>query len=358
MTLGNIYLEHQRYYEAIQVLQTMNPPPESHFQREIHGKIAAAWSGLGEYLIAVNELKAALAKWPSDPQLLTQMAGYLLKIRAYQETVETLSKLSQIRPLSSLEQETLRQAKESARMESIYDESFSANFHVWIQDAKVGSYRHEVMRYLEEVYNSVGERFQFYPREITRVSMLSNDDFQGLVKLPEKVIGVSNGISHEIQIPLDRIQNLKDPRLLKNVLYHEYSHHVIRLATQDHSSIPIWFHEGVATYLEPYRNHRLEEKTLQKLVAENHLASESDYKKALLEHKNPSEFYIQAASMIAYLDELQYLDSLLKNLSSLRNNLTFDDLFFRITGKEISKFFTAWTQWIPNQFKLARRKGD
>ena len=358
LTLGNLYLEHLQFYEAIQVYQTMNPQQEDHRHREIYGKIARAWAGLGEYLIAINELKAALVHWPDQPELLAQMAGYLLKNRAFQETVETLTKLTRVRQLSSLEQEILRQATESVKMESGYDESVSANFHVWIQDAKVGSYRYEVLRYLEEVYNSVGERFNFYPREITRVSMLSDHDFRGLVKVPDQVIGVSNGVSQEIQIPLDRVRGFKESRLLKNVLFHEYAHHVIRLATQDHASVPIWFHEGVATFLEPYRNLRNEEKTLQKLVLSNKLAVESDYKRAIFEHTNPSDYYVQAASMIAFLEERQLLSSLLQNLSSLRNNLPFDDLFLKITSMRISEFFAAWNQWIPLKLKLIEKKGD
>jgi|GEM_PF-1975372 len=355
--LGDTYLQHRKYHDAIQVFQMLSPLADEEREKQIPLKIARAWASMGEYLIAINELKSALLKWPQESMFLSQLSEYLMKNRAYQEAADTLLRLSTFESLSVVQKETLRQARESARMESNYDENYSANFHVWIQDEKVGRYRHEVMRYLEEIYSSVGDRFSFYPRQITRVSLLNQGDFQGLVKLPDKVIGVSNGISHEIQIPLARIHNFKDPRQLKNTLFHEYAHHLVRLMTKDHPSVPIWFHEGIATYLEPYRGSRHEEKILRSLVSEKNLASESDFQSSLYHHENSSHLYVQAASLISYLDEKGTLETLLKKLSTMRNSRGFEILFKESTGTSTHQFFTQWTDWISQKMGDTLAKG-
>ncbi|MBT3784609.1 hypothetical protein HOF92_06500 [bacterium] len=256
-----------------------------------------------------------------------------------------------------MQTETYRQAKESVRLRSSYDENYSANFHVWIQDQKVGHHRHEILRYLETVYSDVGSVFSFYPRQLTRVSLLSTTDFQGLAQLPEKVIGVSSGISHEIQIPLARVHNLEDPRQLKNTLYHEYTHQVIRLLTANHPSVPGWFHEGVASHLEPYRNTRHERSLLLKLLASGELADKSSFQGPLYKHSNSSDLYIQAGSVIAFLEERELLIPLLQNLQNLRNNRDFKVLLIEFTGWTITELFDKWKGWISEKSRSSLARG-
>jgi hypothetical protein len=99
----------------------------------------------------------------------------------------------------------------------------------------------EILAILERAYEEVGYDLNHYPRHEVEVVVYSDEDFVAVTDLPSWVGGVFDERGGRIRIPIRGIQQATDLRAL---LYHEYTHVVIRDVTA--GRVPTWLNEGLA----------------------------------------------------------------------------------------------------------------
>lgn len=99
----------------------------------------------------------------------------------------------------------------------------------------------EILTILERAYEEVGYDLNHYPRHEVEVVVYSDEDFVAVTDLPSWVGGVFDERGGRIRIPIRGIKQTADLRAL---LYHEYTHVVIRDVTGGRA--PIWLNEGLA----------------------------------------------------------------------------------------------------------------
>jgi len=99
----------------------------------------------------------------------------------------------------------------------------------------------EILAILEQAYEDVGYDLNYYPRHEVEVVLYSDEDFVAITDLPSWVGGVFDERGGRIRIPVRGIQQTEHLRAL---LYHEYTHVVIRSVTG--GRVPTWLNEGLA----------------------------------------------------------------------------------------------------------------
>lgn len=101
-----------------------------------------------------------------------------------------------------------------------------------------------VTRLFEDAYMEVGSRLGLYPEERLKVFLYTDKEFHNISGLPPWVKGVYDGSVHLPVANLDK----QDP-LIKQVIYHEYTHSLIFHLTNNRC--PLWLNEGLAQLMEP-----------------------------------------------------------------------------------------------------------
>jgi tetratricopeptide (TPR) repeat protein len=99
-----------------------------------------------------------------------------------------------------------------------------------------------VTRILEDAYGELGRALSFYPDREIQVILYSEQQFQNVTDAPGWSGGVYDG---KIRIPVGGIE--QETPGLKKLLYHEYTHAVVRAITP---TCPTWLNEGLAQYFE------------------------------------------------------------------------------------------------------------
>jgi tetratricopeptide (TPR) repeat protein len=99
----------------------------------------------------------------------------------------------------------------------------------------------EILEILERAYEEVGYDLNHYPRHEVEVVVYSDADFLVVTDLPAWVGGVFDERGGRIRIPIRGIKQAAD---LQALLYHEYTHVVIRDISG--GRVPTWLNEGLA----------------------------------------------------------------------------------------------------------------
>ena len=106
--------------------------------------------------------------------------------------------------------------------------------HYWIENCS---------SILEKIYESIGERFNFFPKKIITVIIYSKTwQFIQATKLPYHIGAIYDGT-----LKMQHPKILYKKKILKSILTHEYTHIIINEITK--SKIPLWLNEGLATYM-------------------------------------------------------------------------------------------------------------
>ena len=121
--------------------------------------------------------------------------------------------------------------------------SFSGNhFELVCPESFSESWAESILEELENAYEEVGSKLNFYPEQKAYVVLLQTDDFKSVHDLPDWAGGVYDG---KIRLPVPK--NIL-PKALKGAIFHEYTHHVIYLASS--GNCPVWLNEGLAQIFE------------------------------------------------------------------------------------------------------------
>lgn len=287
-------------------------------------------------------------EYPSDTAILYELAKLRMKLEHYEDAAEAYSSLIHIDDKKQF-REGLRRAKLGLNRQKRTIKSFSASFDIRIHGKEFDAYYPTIFKELEDCAIHLNNYFGFQPKNAVRIAFLQNDYFKKWNHSNNFVQGVSDGESWEIRISLNQVHNFENLQMLRNTIYHEYSHHIVRLITAGAGEIPLWFHEGLAKYLEPQVNKQNDRNLLKQLAMKNQLFEEGKIPQAFGMHSKSYEAYAQSASMVEYLQSIECLPYLISGLATFSEGRLFTDNLKDSCGLDEEQLVRQWKEWIRLQ---------
>ncbi len=176
---------------------------------------AASYQVLGELYYRKDDLETAASFWQKAVDLDPSDSGLLAR---------------------------LERIKKEHRTEKDFNRDVTSHFLTKYEGREKIEAGRIVLRILEDAYSEVGRALSYYPDREIQVILYSSQQFQEVTDAPGWSGGVFDG---KIRIPIGGID--KETPGLRRILYHEYSHAVVRSITP---RCPTWLNEGLAQYFE------------------------------------------------------------------------------------------------------------
>ncbi|MEE2923372.1 MAG: hypothetical protein VX619_01215 [bacterium] len=345
---AQLYIESNQLSDAQQIIESFITKLNPSDRRNFNFKLATLMIKKEMLYEALQILRNHQLNFPKHLAALIELANLYLKLEQYQYAIDTFTILINLEPSEQF-YEGLRKAKHGLEVSLRTVHSYSASFKIRIEGEHFENYYPIIFEELENCSSELNAIFGYEPRGLVHILFLNNIDFQKWNHLSNYVRGLSDGASWQIRIPINRVQNFKDKNLLINTLYHEYSHHLVRLITKGRGEIPIWFHEGLAKFLEPNRDHDKEAQVLRKLLEINQLFKPGQIPNSFGMHSKSYEAYIQSVSIVDYLNKVKCLDDLIASLSEFTEGTKFSDKLIEKCIMNEDQLIDQWTKSIQKE---------
>ena len=304
ITLGYVLLHNGNYEQAAKVLRSALAM--SGERGEIHRLLAEIAAQQGDFPEAFAEIEKALRLAPQDKATL-----------AFKEK---LTKEWQI--------------------EEKMDKNYGGNFTVTFEGGgdELGS---TTLAVLEEAYVDLGSRFQHWPKQKIEVILYGNRDFKSLTNAPDWSGGLYDG---KIRIPVGGLTGMSEN--LRRILYHEYTHVLIRALTRNH--LPLWLNEGLAQWAAGESSSLLELKRAQGEKLLPFARFEKSF--AGLSEKEAPLAYAQSLSLTNFLVERFGEAQIIEVLNRLGTGISFQVAAAEILAPWDGNFndlVQAWQESLP-----------
>lgn len=157
--------------------------------------------------------------------------------------VELYREIIQSNPENIQWQRRLQEIAGENLVEEKMKKRISSHFRLQFNNGVTHDLSDDILIVLEDAYNDVGRKFNRYPQEAVTVLIYTKQDFQTVTRSPDWAGGLYDG---KIRIPLGGVTKIND--LLKSIIYHEYTHVLIREIAGNR--VPQWLNEGLAQVSE------------------------------------------------------------------------------------------------------------
>ncbi|MCP4649095.1 MAG: hypothetical protein GY853_03280 [PVC group bacterium] len=203
----------------------------------------------------------------------------------------------------------LRVRLEKLKAEKQQEQNFSYreidNFKLKFEGLDKQELADSAAQILRDAYREVGQDFNLYPNSVIPVIIYPMTTLKKLDYFPDWAAGVYDG---KIRIG-DGFS--KNKAYMKAVLYHEYTHVLVRIL--GHDNVPLWLNEGIAEYeakrVKKVWQRKARKQMLLKAVRKNVLFSFDDLANMTLVRMNQLSaarielIYAQSESFVTYLIE-------------------------------------------------------
>ncbi len=197
----------------------------------------------GQYARAAATLEHALRMSPSDQNTLLALAQVRLKQDRRPEALDLLQRAKEAGASGADLDKMLQRLSREVDAEWSFVQLESRHFHVSFADDDDRSAVRQVLSVLEYAYDTVGERFDYYPEERTPVVLYTQQDFHAVTQTPDWAGAAFDG---RIKLPVRGL--MRDEPSLARVVAHEYAHSVV--ARLSDGRCPAWLNEGLAVWSE------------------------------------------------------------------------------------------------------------
>ncbi|MBI3358942.1 MAG: tetratricopeptide repeat protein [Nitrospirae bacterium] len=207
--------------------------------------------------IAPNDSQEKRAPQGSYPLRAYALLGDLYyKQDQLPEAIFAWNKILEKEPTNAKIQALLEKAQREQKTHTTFTHESTRHFTIKFEGAENRGLYKFVLDTLETAYGEVGRALLFYPTEEVIVFLYTGQEFFDVTRAPSWSGGVFDG---KMRIPTKGFETQTDP--LRRILFHEYVHAVIQQMTDRgvaktgetmNSSVPVWLHEGVAQYFEPF----------------------------------------------------------------------------------------------------------
>lgn len=201
----------------------------------------------------------------------------------------------------------------------------SEHFRINFDGYKHGGMSRKVLGILEDAYGAVGKEFGHFPSEPVSAILYTNKDFYDITRAPEWSSGIYDG---RIRIPVRGAE--ANETVLKKVLFHEYTHAVVRSLTP---KCPLWINEGLAEYFSnDYKNK------IGQVIPLNSLETSFSW----LSREKIGLAYWESYSAVCSLIEKYGVYRMKEFLQSLSAGAELEQAFKGAFGITYSEFVSSW----------------
>ncbi len=205
---------------------------------ELDTKASPAYQFLGELYYRKDDLETAVSYWEKAIELNPSATGL---------------------------RERLERVRKEHKAEKDFNRELTSHFLTKYEGREKIEAGRIVLRILEDAYSEVGRSLSCYPDQEIQVILYSGQQFKEVTEAPGWSGGIFDG---KIRLPIGGIE--KETPGLRSLLFHEYTHAVVRSITR---RCPTWLNEGLAQYFEGRQVDAQQRGELKKLVLGGKLPS-------------------------------------------------------------------------------------
>ncbi len=179
--------------------------------------------------------------------------------------------------------------------EKDFNRELSSHFQIKYEGREKEDAGRLVRSILEDAYSDVGRALSYYPDAEIQVILYSGQQFREVTEAPGWSGGIFDG---KIRLPVGGIE--KETPGLRRLLYHEYTHAMVRAVTP---RCPTWLNEGLAQYFEGRQVEGGQLDALRKLAQTDKLPRLSSLEGSFtsLDTVHATNAYLASLSAVRYL---------------------------------------------------------
>jgi len=226
---------------------------------------AAAHLGLGlasfhlrQDIDAEQELNRALELDPKSVTALQWLGEVYYRRDDLESAVAAWERALALDPSSEALKSRIERVKKELRTEKDFNKEYTSHFQIKYEGNENIETGRIVRGILEDAYSEVGHGLFYYPYGEIQVILYSGQQFQEVTDAPGWSGGLFDG---KIRLPIGGID--KETPGLRRLLFHEYTHAVVRSITP---RCPSWLNEGLAQYFEGKKMEDGQAAMLRKLA--------------------------------------------------------------------------------------------
>lgn len=205
-------------------------------------KAATAYQKIENSFAAIDLLQDYIEANPEDSKVSYVLAKLLYLNGNLTDSRLHIAKSLELNPSDQQSLAFLWKLDKEASIEQATNNFSGKHFELVCPDSFSESWAEELLDELENAYEEVGRKLNFFPEQKAMVVLLQTKDFKMVHDLPDWAGGVYDG---KIKLP---VPNKILPKALRGAILHEYTHHVVYLASS--GNCPIWLNEGLAQIFE------------------------------------------------------------------------------------------------------------
>ncbi len=251
---------------------------------EINPREATAYQYLGELSYRKDDLELAASYW---------------------------GKAVSLDPSSSDLRARLERIRREQRTERDFNQDVTSHFLVKYEGREKIEAGRVILRILEDAYWEIGHALSSYPGREVQVILYSGQQFQEVTDAPGWSGGIYDG---KIRIAVGGIE--KETPGLRRLLYHEYTHAVVRAMTP---RVPTWLNEGLAQFFEGRNIEGSQKEMLRRIAKTGQLPSLSSLEGSFMGLTGDQ-------AMLAYLFSLSSVRYMIDNFGMYRVKGVLDEL--------------------------------
>ena len=205
-------------------------------------KAAIAYQKIENSISAISILQEFAERFPNDSKINYTLSRFLYMNGDLTESKYYLNRSLEINPNNEKSIELLNKLNREVSLENNTNTFSGKHFELACPDSFSDEWAEELLEQLENAYEEIGSKLNFYPEQKAQVLLFQTNDFKMVHDLPDWAGGVYDG---KIKLP---VPANSAAIALKGAIFHEYTHHVIYLASS--GNCPIWLNEGLAQIFE------------------------------------------------------------------------------------------------------------
>lgn len=260
-------------------------------------------------------------------------------------------KAQKLNPKSNKVSERIAKVKQEILFDSNAERSSADSFEIRLTKKNLPFDASLIRDYLRQAYRQVGQDFNYFPKHTTVVLIYTEEEFRQIRQFPYWSGGAYDG---KIHLPA----KVKDftPEQFKSLIWHEYTHVLIRDLTQD--KCPLWFNEGLATW-QASRYNPMDLKELDRARQEKSIIPLLKLHEKFAPANQKQEMnlaYQEAYSVISFLIERYSFWHIQKVLGQIKDGKKMEDILkdiFRLNWPELEK---RWLDYLKNSAFLDKKQ--
>lgn len=218
--------------------------------------LALAWLSADQPAAAIAPLQEAEVLAGASPELSLLLGRAYYALGELDQAEEAWS--SALQGGASEAPALLEKLRRERQIESTMDRRLGGRFRLGYAAGVNDSLAGEIIDTLQEAYLELGREFAAYPDMEIPVLLYPRQQFAEVTGSPSWAGALYDG---KIRLPAGGLQQLTPQ--LKALLYHEYSHVLVRFLARDRA--PVWLNEGLAQLVEE-RYHPLAARVIPGVV--------------------------------------------------------------------------------------------